>query len=146
ALETDLGLIEIELKPDIAPNHVRNFVALARAGYYDGLSFERIYRAESRGDAGATLEEIEAGCPLGTGDTAGGSIGYWLNPEFAAKVSHVEGTVGACRGDAEDSAACRFYITLCKAPNLDGDFTVFGQVTAGLDVARKIFAGPTTDE
>ena len=87
-------------------------------------------------------EEVEAGCPLGTGDFASNSIGYWLKPEFDERVAHVEGTVGACRGIEEDTAACKFYITLCQGPYLDGNYTAFGKVTRGLDVARKIYARP----
>jgi cyclophilin family peptidyl-prolyl cis-trans isomerase len=141
-IETDFGVIEIALRPDLAPNHVRNFVALARAGYYDGLRFDRIYHEESASQPGLRLDDIEAGCPLGTGDPGNGSIGYWLKPEFSDKVSHEEGTVGACHGSEADTAACRFYITLCKAPFLDGSYTVFGKVTRGLDVARTIDQQP----
>jgi cyclophilin family peptidyl-prolyl cis-trans isomerase len=146
-IETDLGTIEIALRPDLAPNHVRNFVALARAGYYDQLFFDRVVHEEEEVQPGKVqvLDSIEAGCPLGTGEPGNGSIGYWLKPEFAkpeAKVSHEPGTVGACHGIEADTAACRFYITLCDAPFLDGNFTVFGKVTQGLDVARKISLQP----
>src|SRR5262249_37981952 len=71
-----------------------------------------------------------------------GSIGYWLKPEFNPELKHEEGTVGACRGEEEDTAACRFYINLGKAPTLDGHYTVFGKVTRGLEVARIIFKQP----
>jgi cyclophilin family peptidyl-prolyl cis-trans isomerase len=146
-IETDLGDIEIALRPDLAPNHVRNFVALARAGYYEELFFDRIRHEEAEVDQGQmqVLDSIEAGCPLGTGEPGNGSIGYWLKPELPpadAKVSHEPGTVGACHGEEADTAACRFYITLCDAPFLDGNFTVFGKVTRGLDVARKIAEQP----
>jgi cyclophilin family peptidyl-prolyl cis-trans isomerase len=146
-VETDAGEIEIVLRPDLAPNHVRNFVALARAGYYDDLFFDRIVHEEEELEPGKmqVLTAIEAGCPLGTGDPGNGSIGYWLKPEFAkpeAKVTHEPGTVGACHGVEADTAGCRFYVTLCDAPFLDGNFTVFGKVTRGLDVARKIAAQP----
>jgi peptidylprolyl isomerase len=149
-LETDFGNIEIALRPDLAPNHVRNFVALARAGYYDGLFFDRICHDETEVEPGKMqlFDSIEAGCPLGNGDPGNGSIGYWLKPEFPAadaKVTHEPGTVGACRGMEEDSAACRFYITLCDAPFLDGNFTVFGKVTRGLDVARIMAKQPTQE-
>ena len=79
-LETDQGRIEIALRPDWAPNHVRNFLALCKAGYYDGLVFEVIRREVSQPDA--KFESIEAGCPKGTGQTGSGSIGYWLRSEF----------------------------------------------------------------
>ena len=146
-IETDLGNIEITLRPDLAPNHVRNFVALARAGYYDELFFDRIRHEEEEMEPGKVqvLDSIEAGCPLGTGEPGNGSIGYWLKPEFPkadAKASHEQGTVGACHAIEADTAACRFYITLCEAPFLDGNFTVFGKVTQGLDVARKISLQP----
>lgn len=142
-LETELGTVEIALRPDWAPNHVRNFVALAQAGYYDGLVFDHVHREVSEDNPAVKLELIEAGCPLGTGDTGSGSIGYWLKPEFDANVHHEEGTVGAFHTEEKDTAATRFYITLTKAPLLDGNYTVFGKVTKGLDIARKIFEQPT---
>ena len=141
-LETELGLIEIELWGELAPNHVRNFVALAKVGYYDGLVFERIIHQQADNDPSAKLEMIEGGCPAGNGGPNLGSIGYWLQPEFNDKVRHEEGTIGACRGEQPDSAACRFYITLTKAPVLDGERTVFGKVKRGLDVARRICSQP----
>jgi peptidyl-prolyl cis-trans isomerase B (cyclophilin B) len=143
-IDTALGSIDIELRPDVAPNHVRNFVALARAGYYDGLCFDRVYHDENVEDPKERFDEIEAGCPLGTGEPGYGSIGYWLNPEFQSPetVTHEEGTVGACHGFEKDTAACRFYITLGKYPSLDGNYTAFGKVTRGLDVARRIFSQP----
>ncbi len=143
-LETDLGEIEIALLPEHAPNHVRNFIALARAGYYDGLVFDRIYAVEGQTPDGekTRYEEIEAGCPLGTGEPEHNSVGYWLKPESSLDTTHEVGTVGACHGLEQDTAACKFYITLCKAPHLDGMYTVFGKVTRGLDVARKIHLAP----
>jgi peptidyl-prolyl cis-trans isomerase B (cyclophilin B) len=145
-LDTEQGVVDIELRPDWAPNHVRNFVALARVGYYDGLVFERTIHQESDVQPGDKLDLIEAGCPLGTGESGTGSIGYWLKPEFNAQVHHEEGTVGACRGEEADTAGCRFYISLCKAPFLDGNYTVFGKVAGGLDVARKIFTQPVKED
>jgi peptidyl-prolyl cis-trans isomerase B (cyclophilin B) len=140
-VETEWGNIEIALFPEVAPNHVRNFILLAQAGYYDGLVFDRIRIEEG---LNTSLRSIEGGCPLGTGNTPGGSIGYWLKPEPQGeqKITHDEGVVGACRGAEEDSAACRFYITLSKAPFLDGNFTAFGKITQGLDLARKISVQP----
>jgi cyclophilin family peptidyl-prolyl cis-trans isomerase len=144
-LETDLGEIQIALRPDLAPNHVRNFVALALVGYYDGLVFERTVHARSDEHPDQEVEIIEAGCPLGTGDSGFGSIGYWLKSEFS-KEPHEEGTLAAAHGEELDTAACRFYFTLNKAPFLDGNFTVFGKVTQGLDVARRIFSLPVRND
>ncbi len=141
-LETALGPIDIELRPDLAPNHVRNFIALARAGYYDGLVFERVIHQQAEDNPDVKLEVIEGGCPIGTGDKGYGSIGYWLKPEFSPEVKHEEGTIGACRWEEPDSAACRFYICLTKAPVLDGERTIFGKVRGSLDVVRRIATQP----
>jgi peptidyl-prolyl cis-trans isomerase B (cyclophilin B) len=141
-LETDQGEIEIELHPDWAPNHVRSFIALARVGYYDQLTFDRRIAEQSADQNVPTLQLIEAGCPLGLGAPEFGSIGYWLKDEFNPELSHEEGTVGACHGFEPDSAACRFYICLSGGPTLNGRYTVFGQVTRGLDIAQKIFDQP----
>ncbi|HXG09352.1 MAG TPA: peptidylprolyl isomerase [Gemmataceae bacterium] len=145
-LDTELGEIEIAFRPDLAPNHVRNFVALARAGYYDGLVFERTVHEQTGDNPADALCVIEGGCPLGSGEIGLGSIGYWLKPECSKEATHEPGTVGACRGEELDSAACRFYITLNKAPLLDGHYTVFGKVTRGLEVARKIFEQPVRQD
>ncbi len=112
-LMTDLGNIEIELFAQAAPNHVRNFIALAQAGYYNGLSF---YRSISETSDGETLAYLEGGCPLDTGEFGMGSIGYWLKPEFAPGMTHEEGTVGAVHGEDVESAACKFYINPRKSP------------------------------
>jgi peptidyl-prolyl cis-trans isomerase B (cyclophilin B) len=144
-VETELGPIEIALRPELAPNHVRNFVALAKVGYYDGLVFERTVHVKLEDQPEAEVEVLEGGCPLGTGDIGQGSIGYWLKPEFSNE-SHDIGTVGACHGAESDTAACRFYMTLCKAPFLDSNFTVFGKVTRGLDTAQRIFSLPVRND
>ena len=157
-LITDLGPITIELWPDVAPNHVRNFIALASVGYYNGLGFDMavhqkaqendtdpVYnRATGKVDlipVATHLDYLEAGCPLGTGEPGYGNIGYWLKPELSDKV-HQAGTIGAIHGESLESAAAKFYITLGPAPWLDGNWTVFGKVIRGLDVARTIFQRP----
>jgi len=88
------------------------------------------------------LDQVQAGCPVGTGEVPSGSIGYWLKPEFN-KEQHEEGTVGACHENEADTAATRFYITMNKASYLNGNYTVFGKVKkGGLDVVRKIAQQP----
>jgi peptidyl-prolyl cis-trans isomerase B (cyclophilin B) len=144
-LETEYGPITLALLPAVAPNHVRNFVALARAGYYDGLLFDNVVQQQGEGGPEARLELVEGGCPMGTGEPGIGHLGYWLKPEFNDTVKHEEGTVGACLSGAEDTAACRFYITLSKAPVMDRNFTVFAKVTSGLDVVRTIAEKPRAD-
>jgi cyclophilin family peptidyl-prolyl cis-trans isomerase len=144
-LETDVGNIEIALRADLAPNHVRNFIGLARLGYYDGLVFERTVHAKSADQPGQEVEVLEGGCPLGTGDIGVGSLGYWLKPEYSQE-THDIGTIGAPRGADADTACCRFYVTLSKATFLDGHFTVFGKVVGGADVAKRIFALPVRND
>ena len=143
-IKTDLGVIQLELWPDVAPNHVCNFVALARAGYYDGLEFDHTVR-EKLDESDQFFECLQAGCPLGLGDPHYGSIGYWLKPEYSDKVKHEEGTVGAWH-DLVEADACRFYITLSKVPAMDGKWCAFGKVTQGLDVARTILTRPVRDD
>jgi peptidyl-prolyl cis-trans isomerase B (cyclophilin B) len=145
-IQTDLGTVVLQLWPEVAPNHVRSFIALARAGYYDGLNFDRVYREEVPQARGTFMEYVEAGCPLGTGEPGYGSIGYWLKPELSPAVHHEEGTVGAWHAEEQDSAACKFYIILTRAPWMDGNFTVFGKVVQGLDVVRRISARPRRSE
>jgi cyclophilin family peptidyl-prolyl cis-trans isomerase len=141
-LDTDLGSIELEFLPEIAPNHVRNFITLARCGYYDGLVFERIVRQQSNTGDGSTVELIEGGCPLGTGEPGIGHLGYTLKPEFSEAVKHGPGIVGACHEDQPDTAGTRFYVSLGPAPALDGNYTVFARVKSGLEVAGKISQQP----
>jgi cyclophilin family peptidyl-prolyl cis-trans isomerase len=140
-----MGSIEIDLKPDLAPNHVRNFIALARAGYFDGLFFDGIVHQISRENPDLKADFVQAGNPTGM-DDAGiasyGSIGYWLKPEFSDQALHEEGAIGAVHGEEADTAACRFYIMLGKQPSMDGNNTVFGKVVKGLDVVRTIAAQP----
>jgi cyclophilin family peptidyl-prolyl cis-trans isomerase len=145
-LTTDKGSFMVELRPDLAPNHVRNFLALCKVGYYEGLPFHRTVRQEIQGDKPAKLELVEVGCPLGSGEPGYGSIGYWMRPEVNDKVSHEEGTLGAWHAEEVESAACRFYITLTKAPFMDGYWTIFGKVSRGLDVVRTIHRGPIRED
>jgi cyclophilin family peptidyl-prolyl cis-trans isomerase len=135
-LATELGEIHFDLLGDIAPNHVRNFVCLARAGYYDNMKF---YNSVNETVVDNRVAYIETGCPRGTGESGSGSIGYWLKPEFSDKVTHDEGVVGACLNNEDpDSASCRFYITAARMPQMDENFTIFAKVTRGLDIVRAI--------
>jgi cyclophilin family peptidyl-prolyl cis-trans isomerase len=143
-IATDLRPIVIELFSDVAPNHVRNFIALAKVGYYDGLEFDRALHEKLQDDE--IFECVEAGCPLGEGSANHGSIGYWLKPEVSDKVKHDVGTLGAWHAEELETAACKFYINLSKAPWMDGNYTVFGKVTSGLDVVRMIRNRPVRDD
>lgn len=144
-VKTDLGDFRIALFPEAAPNHVKNFLALARAGYYDGLPF---YKSTRESIEGKTRGLIEAGCPRGTGELGYGSIGYWLKSEIKDDLFHEDGTVGAWQsrhpvtGEPLHNAACKFYITVGQPLGMDGNFTIFGKVVEGLDVVHRMNQRP----
>ena len=130
-IETSKGKIEMDLYPQDAPQHVNNFVFLARQGFFDGLTFHRY-------EPGFV---IQGGDPLGKGT---GGPGYTIPPEI--KRSHPAGAVAMARrgGPAETtpSSGSQFYITLDATPNLDGGYTSFGQVTPeSMPVVMEIRAG-----
>jgi len=124
----DGGEIAIRLRPDVAPKTCAAIAGLARKGYYDGLTFHRVERGIL----------IQGGCPDGTGM---GGPGFTLDAEFSS-VSHVRGTVAmARRGNDINSAGSQFYICLRPLPSLDGDYTVFGEVVRGMEVADGVGVG-----
>lgn len=125
------GIIEIELYPDIAPNTVCNFIALAQQGFYDGLIFHRVIPGFM----------IQGGCPLGTGL---GDPGYFIPGEFSANgfentLKHKKGIISMARYAQDcDSAGSQFFITVGDALWLDGQHATFGKVVSGLEVAQEI--------
>ena len=129
-IKTAKGNIVAELYPKDAPQHVNNFVFLARDGFFNNLTFHRVV-------AGFV---IQGGDPLGTGS---GGPGYNIPPEIKGK--HTNGALAMARqgGPAQTtpSSGSQFYITLAPQPSLDGQYTVFGQVTSGLDIVAKIAIG-----
>jgi peptidyl-prolyl cis-trans isomerase B (cyclophilin B) len=146
-LDTDAGSIEVTLFPDRAPNHVRNFLALAKVGFYDGLIFERVVRqsfvlqsADGK-EQETRVELVTAGCPAGDGEPAHGHLGYFLHPE-SNTLPHEEGTIGFVLTDDPVSACCRFYVCLSPTPIFDGRIVAFGKVTRGMDVIHAIGARP----
>jgi len=142
-LDTERGPIEITMRPDLAPNHVRSFVSLIQAGYYDGLVFERTITEQG---PDGVVQLIEGGAPDGGTNPSTDGVGYWLKPEIHPEAKHEVGTVGASHAYEEDTAACRFYIMVSKSPILDGHWTVFGKVTKGMEVANEIFRQPTVED
>ena len=126
-ISTPKGEIVFRFYPDEAPLHSAAFIKLARAGFYDGLTFHRY-------EPGFV---IQGGDPSGNGT---GGPGYNLEAEFSA-IPHVEGTVAMARASSPNSAGSQFYIVLNDAPFLNRQYTVFGQVVEGLDVVRQIRAG-----
>jgi cyclophilin family peptidyl-prolyl cis-trans isomerase len=129
-IKTAKGNIVAEMYPKDAPQHVNNFVFLARDGFFDKLTFHRVV-------AGFV---IQGGDPLGTGT---GGPGYNIPPEIKGK--HTKGALAMARqgGPAQTtpSSGSQFYITTEAQPSLDGQYTVFGQVTQGMDVVAKIAVG-----
>jgi peptidyl-prolyl cis-trans isomerase B (cyclophilin B) len=124
------GLIKVELDPVNAPNTVRNFIALAEGGFYDGLIFHRVIPGFM----------IQGGCPQGTGR---GGPGYSIRGEFAMnghknEIVHNRGVISMARSQLPDSAGSQFFITVADAPHLDGQYATFGIVLEGMDVADRI--------
>jgi peptidylprolyl isomerase len=127
-LETKNGKIVIRLRPDLAPKHVVQIKALVARKFYDGIVFHRVI-------AGFMAQ---TGDPKGTGE--GGSDLPNLPAEFTS-TPFKRGTLGMARTNDPDSANSQFFICLADAPFLDGKYTVFGEVTSGMDVVDKIKKG-----
>lgn len=130
-IQTPMGDIWISLD-ERTPNHRKSFIALAQAGYWDSLTFNRVI----------PNFVAQGGCP----DTPAGFTDpeYLLEPEFHPELKHVYGAVGAGRDDnpGKLSARCQFYIVQNPAGlhRLDGDYTVFGHVIKGMDIVDQIVA------
>jgi peptidyl-prolyl cis-trans isomerase B (cyclophilin B) len=137
-LETSLGSITIEVFPDRAPNHVRQFLRLAQAGVYDGTAFHRVVKGfVIQGGFMPTRREPP--------DDKQASYIRTLQPEFNDTL-HERGTVSMARGDDPASATSSFFIVLARTPALDNRYSAFGRVTSGLDVIEKIEAQPVDGE
>ena len=129
-LETSLGNITVELFPDRAPTHVRQFLRLAASGVYDGTSFHRVVPGfVIQGGYLQTRQE-----PL---DERQQGYVRTLEPEFNA-TKHERGILSMARGAEAASATTSFFIVLAPADSLDGKYTAFGRVVAGMDVIDKI--------
>ena len=126
----DGGVIVAELYPEIAPNTVRNFISLAKDGFYDGLIFHRVIPGFM----------IQGGCPKGEGT---GNPGYSIRGEFDANgiendLQHDAGVLSMARSGHPDSAGSQFFIMHDAAPHLDGQYAAFGEVIEGEDVVDQI--------
>ncbi len=135
-LKTKFGEMEIVLFQDLAPKHVESFLKLAESGFYNGTIFHRIIPGFM----------IQGGDPL-TKDPANrskygtGGPGYTVPAEFS-KVVHEKGILSAARTADPNSAGSQFFIMVDKAPHLDGQYTVFGEILKGVEVADKIVNQP----
>ena len=130
-LELKTGRVTIELRPDLAPNHVARIKELAREGFYDGLLFHRVI-------AGFMAQ---TGDPLGNG--TGGS-GQNLDAEFSDE-HHVRGVLSMARAQNPNSADSQFFIVLKDASHLDGQYTVWGKVTDGMEHVDQIKLGSSSN-
>ncbi|MFM2045329.1 MAG: hypothetical protein RLY86_3905 [Pseudomonadota bacterium] len=126
-LDLSHGRVTIELRPDLAPNHVARIKELARSGFYDGLAFHRVIEGFM----------AQGGDPKGDG--TGGS-GQKLNSEFSAE-PHVRGTCSMARAANPNSADSQFFICFADARFLDRQYTVWGKVTDGMEHVDKIKRG-----
>jgi len=136
-IETRFGSITIELFEDKAPGHVKNFLDLARKGFYDGTTFHRVIPGFM----------IQGGCPNtkkypdDKGKHGTGGPGYNVNAEFN-DIQHKRGIVSMARANDPNSAGSQFYIVVENSFFLDRQYTVFGQVVKGMGVADKIVQQP----
>jgi peptidylprolyl isomerase len=126
-LDTSKGPVTIRMRPDLAPQHVARIKELVREGFYDGIVFHRVIDGFM----------AQTGCPHGTG--TGGS-GKKLKAEFS-KEKHVRGTVSMARAQSPDSGDSQFFICFADAPFLNGQYSVWGQVTHGMENVDKIKRG-----
>ena len=122
------GRVAIQLRPDVAPNHVARIKELARKGFYNGLTFHRVIDGFM----------AQGGDPAGDG--TGGSQLPDLKAEFNG-LPHVRGAIAAARAEAQDSANSQFYIMLAPRLSLDGRYTVFGRVIGGMNFVDQIEKG-----
>ena len=125
-LDTSAGPIRLTLDPAVAPGHVRNIVALAESGFYDGVTFHRIIKGFM----------IQGGCPEGT---CTGGPGYKIAAEFNA-TPHEPGVLSMARTNDPNSAGSQFFICLDRVPHLDRQYTAFGRTAdaASLAVVKAI--------
>ncbi len=132
------GVIRIALRPDLAPGHVERVITLAESGAYDGVVFHRVidgFMAQT-GDVAFGQHDGEGLARAGMG----GSDMDDLRAEFSDE-PFVRGTMGMARGHSPDSANSQFFLMFGPAPHLNGQYTVLGQVTEGLDVLDAIKRG-----
>ncbi len=130
-IETKFGSIKLKFFPDVAPNHVNNFIELARKGFYDGTTFHRVIPGFM----------IQGGDPNSKNPDKSrhgmGGPGYSLKAEFNDR-PHKRGTLSMARSADPNSAGSQFFICVASAPFLDKKYTVFGEVVSGMEVVDSI--------
>ena len=130
-IETNFGKIVFKLMPDLAPETVRNFEKLASSNFYDGTLFHRVI-------PGFMIQGGDPNTKTSDKSTWGtGGPGYTINAEFNSK-SHRRGVVSMARSMDPNSAGSQFFIVTTDSTFLDGQYTAFGEVTEGIEIADKI--------
>jgi cyclophilin family peptidyl-prolyl cis-trans isomerase len=133
-LHTSKGQIDIHFLPEVAPGHVKNFLELAEKGFYDGTRFHRVI-------PGFMIQGGDPNTIAGNPSTWGtGGSPTRLKAEFN-KVTHKRGIVSMARSQDPNSASSQFFIVVADSKFLDGQYTVFGHVTRGMEVADAIVSG-----
>ena len=134
-IETNLGSIELKFFPEVAPNHVDNFIELAKKGFYDGTTFHRVIPGFM----------IQGGDPNSKEHDKSrhgmGGPGYTVKAEFNNR-PHKRGTLSMARAADPDSAGSQFFICVADSPFLDGNYTVFGEVISGMETVDRIVDQP----
>ncbi len=126
-MKTTLGTIKIQMEPEWAPNHVRNFLRLASTGWLNGTGFHRIVKGFV----------VQGGMENSRAGGAGHPADRWVRPlkgEFRPDVQHVRGVVSMARSDDPNSATTSFFLMLGAAPHLDGQYSAFGRIVEGMEV------------
>ncbi|MGO9611596.1 MAG: peptidylprolyl isomerase [Dissulfurispiraceae bacterium] len=134
-IETKFGNIELKFFPDVAPNHVNNFIELAKKGFYDGTTFHRVipgFMIQGGDPNSKSPDRSQHGM---------GGPGYAIKAEFNAK-PHKRGTLSMARSANPDSGGSQFFICVADASSLDRQYTVFGEVVSGMEVVDKIVSQP----
>lgn len=134
-IETKHGNIVCSFHPEVAPGHVDNFLKLAREGFYDGTAFHRVipgFMIQGGDPNSKSADKSRHGT---------GGPGYTIKAEFSRK-PHKRGTISMARSAHPDSAGSQFFICVADAPQLNRQYTVFGEVVSGMDVVDKIVNQP----
>jgi peptidyl-prolyl cis-trans isomerase B (cyclophilin B) len=142
-IKTSKGTIKVKFYENDAPIAIANFIELALKGYYDGQKFHRfVANFVIQGGDPQTKAASSADVAAGNGQFGTGGPGYAIKDEYANNPNkHVDGSLAMARTGAPDSGGSQFYFALGPLPSLDGQYTVFGQATEGLDVIHELRAG-----
>lgn len=135
-LKTKFGEMEIVFFPELAPKHVESFLSLAKKGYFNGTIFHRVIPGFMIQGGDPNTKDPSKRSAYGTGGP-----GYTVPAEFN-KIPHERGILSAARTADPNSAGSQFFIMVAKSPHLDGQYTVFGEVVKGIEVADKVVGQP----